>query len=107
VEKYCRADRPEMKIWRMRIACWIPKATNTNSPYVIFIDFHYNNGCMKAPQYYVTLSLPALLTLIFHGTGSIVCYDSETTKYLVNSKKSLCSPGHALRPVGGTESQIV
>jgi len=23
-------DRPQMIIWRMRIACWIPKATNTH-----------------------------------------------------------------------------
>jgi hypothetical protein len=23
--------RPQMTIWRMRIACWIPKATNTHS----------------------------------------------------------------------------
>jgi hypothetical protein len=23
-------DRPQMTIWRMRIACWIPKATNTH-----------------------------------------------------------------------------
>jgi hypothetical protein len=23
--------RPQMSIWRMRIACWIPKATNTHS----------------------------------------------------------------------------
>jgi len=22
--------RPQMTIWRMRIACWIPKATNTH-----------------------------------------------------------------------------
>jgi len=22
VEKYCRAGRPQMTIWRMRIACW-------------------------------------------------------------------------------------
>jgi hypothetical protein len=26
-----------MTIWRMRIACWIPKATNTHSEYVILI----------------------------------------------------------------------
>jgi hypothetical protein len=32
-------DRPQMTIWRMCIACWIPKATNTNSEYVIFIAF--------------------------------------------------------------------
>jgi len=32
-------DRPQMTIWRMRIACWIPKATNTHSQYVILIVF--------------------------------------------------------------------
>ena len=32
-------DRPRMIIWRMRIACWIPKATNTHSEYVILIAF--------------------------------------------------------------------
>jgi hypothetical protein len=31
--------RPQMTIWRMRIACWIPKATNTHSQYVILIAF--------------------------------------------------------------------
>jgi hypothetical protein len=24
-------DRPQMTTWRMRIACWVPKATNTHS----------------------------------------------------------------------------
>jgi hypothetical protein len=31
--------RPQMTIRRMRIACWITKATNTHSEYVILIDF--------------------------------------------------------------------
>jgi len=31
--------RPQMKIWRMRIACRIAKATNTHSEHVIFIAF--------------------------------------------------------------------
>jgi hypothetical protein len=30
---------PEMIIWRMRIACWIPKATNTHSEYATLIAF--------------------------------------------------------------------
>jgi len=41
MEKYCTA-RPvtdEDIILRMRIACWIPKATNTHSEYVILIAF--------------------------------------------------------------------
>ena len=31
--------RPQMAIWRMRIACWIPEATNTHSQYVILIAY--------------------------------------------------------------------
>ena len=31
--------RPQMTIWRMRFACWIPKATNTFSEYVMLIAF--------------------------------------------------------------------
>jgi hypothetical protein len=35
--RYCekknivQPGRPQMTIWRMRIACWIPKATNTDA----------------------------------------------------------------------------
>jgi len=31
--------RPQTTIWRMRPACWLPKATNTHSKYVIIIAF--------------------------------------------------------------------
>jgi hypothetical protein len=31
--------RPQTTIWRMRIVCWIPKATNAHSKYVIIIAF--------------------------------------------------------------------
>jgi hypothetical protein len=30
-------DRPQVTIWRMRIACWVTKATDTHSEYVILI----------------------------------------------------------------------
>jgi len=29
--------KPEMTLWRMRIACWITKVTNTHSQYVMLI----------------------------------------------------------------------
>jgi hypothetical protein len=29
-EKYCKSERLQMAIWRMRIACWIPNDTNTH-----------------------------------------------------------------------------
>ena len=32
-------DRPPMTIWRMRIACWIPKARNIDAEYVIRTAF--------------------------------------------------------------------
>jgi hypothetical protein len=39
VEKLVEMGRPQMTIWRMRNACWIPKATYTHSDYVIIIAF--------------------------------------------------------------------
>jgi len=32
-------EKPQMTMWRMRITCWIPTATNTHSQYVILIAF--------------------------------------------------------------------
>jgi hypothetical protein len=54
-----------MTIWRMRFACWITKATNTHSEYVILIAFHVKNDYANAPQCYVILTLHVLLTVHF------------------------------------------
>ena len=35
--KCCRAGQATDEIWRMRFECWMPKATNTYSKYVILI----------------------------------------------------------------------
>jgi hypothetical protein len=53
-------DRLQMKIWFMRISCWIPKATNTHSKNVILIAFLRNSGCTNAPQYYVIRTVDCL-----------------------------------------------
>ena len=37
VENRVQPGRPQ--IWRMRIACWVPKATDTHSEFVILIAF--------------------------------------------------------------------
>ena len=44
VKKYCRARQPHMTIWRMRIVCWITKATYAQLEYVILTDFHGKNA---------------------------------------------------------------
>ena len=55
-------EPPQMTVWRMPIPCWIPKATNTHSEYVILLPFvHCNNDCTNAPQCYVICSLAVLL----------------------------------------------
>jgi hypothetical protein len=54
-------DRLQMTIWHMHIACWISKATNTHSEYLILIFFHCRNGCMNAPECYVLCTLAVLL----------------------------------------------
>jgi len=40
-------DSPQMAIWRMRIVCWIPKATTTHSEYVTLIPFPLQQGLHK------------------------------------------------------------
>jgi len=44
-----KRDRPQMTIWRTSITCWIPKAKNTHSEYVILLLRGYAN----VPQCYV------------------------------------------------------
>ena len=64
VEKYCRVGQTTMTVWRMRIACWIPKSTNTHTQAVQHsLLSHYNNGCTSAPQCCVIRTLPVLLHL--------------------------------------------
>ena len=38
-ESVVQVDRPRMAAWLMRIACWITKATDTHSEYLILIAF--------------------------------------------------------------------
>jgi hypothetical protein len=44
---------------RMRLACWLTKATDTHSEYVILL-FYDNNGYANAPQCYVMRTLRIL-----------------------------------------------
>ena len=71
-------DRPKMTRRRMRIVCWIPKATNTHSQYVILIAFpqlQWLHGRASMLRYTYILSclfcgeVPGVLGL---GTGHFV-----------------------------------
>ena len=54
-----QSDKPQVTVWRSHIICWILKAADTNSEYLLL--FHCNNGCTKAPECYVIRMLPFLL----------------------------------------------
>ena len=60
------SDRQLITVWRMRIAYWTRKATNTHSRNgQRLLLLHCYNGCTKAPQCYVTGTLLALFLYIF------------------------------------------
>jgi hypothetical protein len=54
-------DSPQMTIWRTRIACWIPKATDGHSEYVILIAFPLQQWLTNVPQFNVIRTLRVLL----------------------------------------------
>jgi hypothetical protein len=45
-------DRPQMTIWRTRIACWITKATEAHSVKYLLL-FYGKNDYRKKPESYV------------------------------------------------------
>jgi hypothetical protein len=66
-----------MTVWRMRIACWITKATNTHSDFVILLL--YRSGYANAPLRYVIHTLPVLFRrhLATQDTTRYICIRSS------------------------------
>ena len=63
-ENITEPNRPQMTIQRMRIACWITKATDTHLEYVILLLFRCNNGYVNVPQCFVIRTLPVWLVFM-------------------------------------------
>jgi hypothetical protein len=74
VEKYGRPRQATQNniILRMRFACWITKATDTHSQYVILIAFPRQQWLRETLQYYVILTLPFSLYNSLNNTVGIV-----------------------------------
>jgi len=54
-----------MTIQCMRTECWMPKDTDTHSPYVILIAFLLQQWLHYPPKCYVMPTLPVLLFYVF------------------------------------------
>jgi hypothetical protein len=61
-KNFVELDRSQMTIWHMRIACWVPKTTNTHLGYAIFIAFPLQQWLYEVnmPECYVMCTLTAL-----------------------------------------------
>ena len=90
MEKYCRRGRPQMTLWRMRVACWTPKSTNTHSDYVILIAFllqqllHERASILRYTYHFVSCYIlqGSKLLAVFDNLrvcSSIKGYDSTET----------------------------
>jgi hypothetical protein len=75
-EKMIYSDIPKMKIWRMRSACWIPKATNTHSECVMLIAFPLQQ-CLRKRASTLRHTYIGCLVLV---TGFIHCPVGECRK---------------------------
>ena len=79
-------ERPQMTIWSMRIVCWLLKATNTCSQYVIIIAFPLQQWLHEYAAVlcytYICLSCLNVLTSTTHLDLSLQQYltlSQETT----------------------------
>jgi hypothetical protein len=56
--------RPQMTIWRMRFACWVTKATDTQPECVILFSFPLEQWLREHTSLYITRTLPVWLLFI-------------------------------------------
>jgi hypothetical protein len=65
-ENVVELDRPQVTVWRMWIACWIPKTANTPSEYVVLVAFplqQWLKKCASMLRYVYVASLVNILSL--------------------------------------------
>ena len=63
-ENIVEGGRPQMTIWRMRIACWITKSINTHTGCVILLAFPLQQSLRER----------ALMASYTYITSLVVCY---------------------------------
>jgi len=75
-----------MKIWRKLIACWIPKATNPNSEYIILIALPLQQWLTRK-QLSVTLNLRCLVpfnSFFFQLYSSLMINENTSLMQLIS-----------------------
>jgi hypothetical protein len=60
-----------MTIWRMRIACWIPKATNKHTGYVILIAFPLQQWLHERASLLLYTYIPCFVYYLVSGRSAL------------------------------------
>jgi len=70
------SGRPQMAVWRLRIACWVTGATDTFRLCNSYGFFHSNNGCTNALHCYIMHTWPVLFNLLAQECTKLTDFDS-------------------------------
>ena len=96
-------DRSQMIMWCMRVACWIPKATNIYSQCVMLTVLHVNSGHASAPHCYMYVhyfacyasKLPLCALTLPYAIYVVKAQVSlSTSHYFVPSAYAACEKDH-------------
>ena len=73
MEGYGRTRQPTDNniVWRMHIACWITKATNTHSEYVTLIAVQWQQLLYQCAPMFCYTCMPALLFNVFTNVCAV------------------------------------
>jgi len=93
-------DRPQMAIWGMSFACWIPKDTNIHSEYVIHTAFPLkqlsylfsstSNIQVCVPSMKTITKCPGTRNHIWSAWMTWLCFHPYPTTYLTNQCRLTC-----------------
>jgi hypothetical protein len=81
--------RPQMTIWRMRIACWISKVTKTHSQYVIVIDFPLQPLLHKRATMLYIHTWPVLFVLYKRGFDITIMFPSLDIVIIIDNAEGI------------------
>ena len=79
-------NRPQMKRWRMRIACWLPNSTNTHSKHEMLIAFplqerFHEHGLMLCYKYTACLVVITIIDFSYSFFQNISHYKNNSARY--------------------------
>ena len=84
-ENIAERGRPHTTIWRIRSALWIPRATDTNSEYVILNDFPLEEWLNQRPSKfhyaYIACIVTDLVFLFISDFLSVILADPSCLFY--------------------------